>query len=81
MLMAIASEGGAGSARAQLMNQALARLERLDPRKSYIARMRLVGRLSIDEIARVLGLDAARVARDWDLTRLWLAREVGCLSP
>lgn len=79
--MAFASPGTTRVVKAHLLDEALARLEALDPRKSCIARMRLVGRLSLDQIARVLGLDAALVARDWELTRLWLAREVGCLSP
>lgn len=61
----------------RLMDEAIARLEKVDSRKSHIARLRLFGRLPVDQIALALGLDATTVSDDWQFTRAWLAREVG----
>ena len=65
----IENEGG--------VRQALKKLDHLDGRKACIARMRLVGKLSVGQIALVLGLEQPTVAREWGFTRAWLAREVG----
>ncbi len=60
---------------------ALVRLESLDSRKAAIARMRLVGKLTVGQVAFLLGLDEATVDREWCFARAWLAREVGARNP
>jgi RNA polymerase sigma factor (TIGR02999 family) len=59
------------------LDEALQRLERFDPRKAKVIEMRFFGGLNADEIARVLGISAPSVLRDWKLAKAWLAREVG----
>lgn len=55
--------------------RALDRLADLDMRKACIARMRLVGKLSVGQIASLLGMEEAAVLRDWRFARAWLLRE------
>lgn len=61
---------------AAVVRNALVRLESLDPRRAYIARLRVIGRLSNDQIAFLLGLEEATVVNYWRFARAWLAREV-----
>lgn len=58
------------------LDEALAKLARLDPRRSRIAELRYFGGLSVEETAEALGLSVATVVRDWRLTRTWLRREL-----
>ncbi|MBP7935087.1 MAG: hypothetical protein KA354_10615 [Phycisphaerae bacterium] len=59
------------------LRNALNELERLDPRKACIARLRLVGRLTTDQIAALLGASRASVGHDWCFARAWLAQHAG----
>ena len=54
------------------VDQALARLELIDPRKSQVVELRYFAGLSIDETASVLGVDSRTVQRDWQMARAWL---------
>jgi RNA polymerase sigma factor (TIGR02999 family) len=58
------------------LDQAIGRLEALEPRHAQIVEMRFFGGLSIDETARALGVSPATVKRDWTLLRAWLRREL-----
>jgi RNA polymerase sigma-70 factor, ECF subfamily len=58
------------------LNQALERLEAIDPRKSRVIEMRYFGGLSIQETAEALGVSVITVNRDWRLARTWLMREI-----
>lgn len=58
------------------LNQALERLEAIDPRKSRVIEMRYFGGLSIQETADALGVSVITVNRDWRLARTWLMREI-----
>jgi len=68
----------AGPARADVLalNDALDRLERVDPRKSRIVEMRFFGGLSLEETAEALHVSVATVRRDWAFARAWLFREL-----
>jgi RNA polymerase sigma factor (TIGR02999 family) len=55
---------------------ALAELERLDPRQGRIVALRFFAGLTIDEIAREIGVAPITVKRDWRLARAWLRREL-----
>jgi RNA polymerase sigma-70 factor, ECF subfamily len=58
------------------LDEALARLAELDPRKSQLVELRYFGGLSIDEAAAVLGVSPATVKREWTTARAWLRREL-----
>ena len=76
--MAVSAEIRRTQHRTTPLQDALECLDDLDPRKACIARMRLVGRLTLDQIASYLGLPQAAIAREWRFTRAWLVRETGC---
>lgn len=59
------------------VDEALRRLEALDPRKSRVVELRFFGGLTVEETAEALGLSAATVARDWEAARAWLYHEIG----
>src|SRR5436190_16222603 len=58
------------------LDEALAALEQLDPRKAQVVELRFFGGLTIEETAGVLGLSHATVERDLKLARAWLRREM-----
>ena len=57
--------------------EAMARLDRMNGRIACIARMHLIGKLSIGQISRCLGTTVGHVQHDWRFARAWLAREIG----
>lgn len=59
------------------LDEAMERLEGLDPRKAEVARMRVLWGLSMDEIAEVLEVSEPTVRRDWRFARTWLAEVLG----
>jgi RNA polymerase sigma-70 factor (ECF subfamily) len=58
------------------LDDALASLAKLDPRKAQVVELRFFGGLSVEETAEVLRLSPESVRRDWRLAKPWLAREV-----
>jgi RNA polymerase sigma factor (TIGR02999 family) len=58
------------------LNDALTRLEELDPRKSRVVELRYFGGLSVEEAAEVLKIAPITVMRDWQFAKAWLAREL-----
>lgn len=54
------------------LEDALVRLEALDPRKARIVVMRFFGGMSAEEIARGLGCSSRTVEREWRFARAWL---------
>jgi len=58
------------------LDDALARLAELAPRKSQLVELRFFGGLSIEETAEVLGVSPGTVMRDWTFTKAWLRKEV-----
>jgi RNA polymerase sigma-70 factor (ECF subfamily) len=59
------------------LDDALARLAELDPRKSRLVELRYFAGLSIPECAVALGVSQATVGREWAVARAWLRRELG----
>jgi RNA polymerase sigma factor (TIGR02999 family) len=59
------------------LDEALAALAELDPRKSQLVELRFFGGLTAEETAEVLGVSLRTVHREWDLARAWLFRELG----
>ena len=58
------------------LDEALARLAELAPRKSRLVELRFFGGLSIEEAAEVLGVSPGTVMREWTFTKAWLRKEV-----
>jgi RNA polymerase sigma factor (TIGR02999 family) len=58
------------------VNDALEKLERIDPRWARIVELRFFAGLGRDETARVLGVSPATVHREWTHARAWLYREM-----
>ena len=58
------------------LDEALVRLEGLNPRQHRVVECRFFGGLSIEETAVVLDLSPATVKRDWMVARAWLNREL-----
>jgi RNA polymerase sigma factor (TIGR02999 family) len=58
------------------IDEALARLEREDPRKGEIVNLRYFARLTAAETALALGISVATVGREWRYVRAWLEREL-----
>lgn len=58
------------------LNDALAQLQQLDPRRAAVVECRFFGGLDVDETARALGLSTATVKRDWRTARAWLAEVI-----
>jgi RNA polymerase sigma factor (TIGR02999 family) len=59
------------------LDEALKRLEALDPRQSQILEQRYFGGLSLEETAEALGISLATVKRELRSARAWLAVELG----
>ena len=59
------------------LDDALARLAALDPRKARLVELRYFAGLSIPECAAALGISQATVGREWAVARIWLRRELG----
>ena len=59
------------------LDATLARLEKLDPRKSRVVELRFFGGLTIEETAAALDLSHATVERDLKMAKAWLAKELG----
>ena len=58
------------------LDDALAALSQLDPRKSRVVELRYFGGLSVEETAEVLGISSPTVMRDWNTARAWLLRAI-----
>jgi len=58
------------------LDDALKSLAEIDPRKSRIVELRFFGGLSVKETAKVLKVSPRAVAREWELARVWLYREL-----
>ena len=58
------------------LNDALSRLERLDPTQARIVEMRFFGGLTIEEAADAVGLSPTSMKREWSVAKRWLRREL-----
>ena len=56
------------------LDDALASLATLDPRRSEIVELRFFGGLSIEETAEVLKVSSPTVQREWRAAKAWLSR-------
>jgi RNA polymerase sigma-70 factor (ECF subfamily) len=59
-----------------IVEEALRRLESLDPRKARVVEAKIYGGLTHEEIATVIGVSLTTVESDWRMARAWLAKEL-----
>ncbi len=64
------------SATLEALDDALRRLEKMEPRLGEVVECRFFGGLTIEDTAAALGTSPATVKRDWALARSWLFREL-----
>jgi RNA polymerase sigma factor (TIGR02999 family) len=75
------AQGGAAAASPDAvdvlaLDDALARLAAMDPKKAQLVELRYFAGLSIPEAAAALGVSVATVGREWAVARMWLRREL-----
>lgn len=58
------------------LDEALSKLEALDPEQARIVELRYFMGLSVEDAAEALGLSPATLKRRWTLARAWLFREL-----
>lgn len=59
------------------LEEALEKLQMLDPRQARIVELRFYGGLTVLEVAEVMDLSKRTVGREWGMVRAWLRRELG----
>jgi RNA polymerase sigma factor (TIGR02999 family) len=59
-----------------LVDQALVKLEKKNPRQARVVELRYFGGLSIEQIGAILEIAPRSVKRDWALARIWLFEEL-----
>ncbi|MHC4698816.1 MAG: ECF-type sigma factor [Planctomycetota bacterium] len=63
------------------VDEAIERLERVDPRKGQIVNLRFFARMTVAETAAVLDISIATVGREWQYIRTWLEAELARDQP
>ena len=58
------------------IDDALRKLEKIDPPQSHVVELRYFGGLTLEETASVTGISVATVKREWTMARAWLRREL-----
>jgi RNA polymerase sigma-70 factor (ECF subfamily) len=58
------------------LDEAMAKLAKFDPQQERIVELRYFGGLNLDEAANALGISRATAARDWQVAKAWLHREM-----
>src|SRR5687768_2255359 len=69
--------GGNVDAMLPALDEALTRLERLDPEQAKIIELRYFVGLAIEDAAAALDMSPATLKRRWAMARAWLFRELG----
>jgi len=58
------------------LDEAIKKLEAVDPRIAEVALLRYFAGLTIEETAKTMGISRSTVERDWSYARAWLYREI-----
>jgi RNA polymerase sigma factor (TIGR02999 family) len=61
---------------APALDEALERLEQIDPEQAKIVELRYFAGMSVEEAADAMGMSPATLKRRWALARAWLFREL-----
>lgn len=62
------------------LDDALTRLESLDPQKSRMVELRFFSGLSVEETAEVMGVSPRTIDRQWQTAKAWLHREISAVK-
>ena len=62
------------------LDEALGKLESVDPQAAEVVKLRVFAGMTIDEVAEVQGVSARTAKRTWAYARAWLGRELGDFS-
>lgn len=63
-----------------LIDEALEKLEKTNPRQARVVELRYFGGLTVEQIGATLGIAPRSVKRDWSLARIWLYEELKPLA-
>jgi len=63
------------------LDEALGRLEKVDPALGRLVELRAFGGLTIEEAAHLLQISPSTAKRQWRTARAWLTRELGAEGP
>ena len=69
--------GPAGALDLLALDEALGRLERDEPRKAEVVKLRFFAGLTNDQAAEALGVSSATAENDWAYARAWLRLQLG----
>lgn len=58
------------------LDEAMKRLEKIDPRRARVVECRFYAGMSVPDTATALGVSPRTVKRDWALAQAWLHREI-----
>jgi RNA polymerase sigma factor (TIGR02999 family) len=58
------------------LDEAMRRLAKVDPEKERLVELRYFGGLSLEDAAAMLGISRATAAREWQMAKAWLHREL-----
>lgn len=58
------------------LNDAISRLEALDPEAAQVVKLRFFTGLNVEETANITNTSPATVKRNWQFARTWLAKEL-----
>jgi RNA polymerase sigma factor (TIGR02999 family) len=75
-LAEIADLAAVKSADLLAVDEALASLEAIDPRKAAVVELRFFGGLTLEETATQLGISPETVGREWRRAKAWLYKEL-----
>ena len=59
------------------IDEALTRLEQIDPLQSRLVELRFFAGMSVDEVAEVMAMSPTTIKREWRSAKAWLHRELG----
>lgn len=59
-----------------LVNEALEALDRHDPRKAELVKLKYFAGLTLEEVSATLGISLRTAKRDWTYARAWLYQEI-----
>jgi len=76
-LAALKDVGRASDPDLLALDEALSRLERLEPRASRVVELRFFGGLDERETAEALHISVSTLKRDWVFARAWLIKQLG----
>lgn len=71
-----ASSGGGQTTDLVALTEALEKMRTLDPRQAQVVELRMLGDLSVEQTADLLGVSTRTVNRDWTMGLAWLRREL-----